>query len=191
MRQLQFWSQLLIVLVLAGCSAKGDTPSEQRNSILQMRQETLSALYGQKPAIRQEVSRAKGYAVFSNLNNNLFLLSAGSGYGVLRDNRTGRDTYMKMATAGFGVGLGIKQFKALIIFNETAALDRFITSGFDAGAQADLAAKAADDGKVVVSEAANADFQRVKVYQLTEQGLAAQATLQGYKYWPDDDLNGK
>ena len=179
MRQLQFWSQLLIVLVLAGCSAKGDTPSEQRNSILQMRQETLSALYGQKPAIRQEVSRAKGYAVFSNLNNNLFLLSAGSGYGVLRDNRTGRDTYMKMATAGFGVGLGIKQFKAVIIFNETAALDRFITSGFDAGAQADLAAKAADDGKVVVSEAANADFQRVKVYQLTEQGLAAQATLQG------------
>ena len=78
----------------------------------------------------------------------------------------------------------------LIIFNDAAALDRFITTGFDASAQADLAAKSAEDGKVVVSEAANADFQKVKMYQLTEQGLAAQATMQGYKYWPDDELNG-
>ena len=45
------------------------------------------------------------------------------------------------------------------------------------------------DGKVVVSEAANADFQKVKMYQLTEQGVVVQATMQGYKYWPDDELN--
>ncbi|MNE19538.1 hypothetical protein D3C80_1126250 [compost metagenome] len=97
---------------------------------------------------------------------------------------------MKMATAGMGIGMGIKKFQAVIIFNDAAALDRFITTGFDASAQADLAAKSAEDGKVVVSEAANADFQKVKMYQLTEQGLAAQATMQGYKYWPDDALNG-
>ena len=29
----------------------------------------------------------------------------------------------------------------------------------------------------------------VKVYQLTETGLALQATLQGTKYWRDGDLN--
>ena len=141
-------------------------------------------------ASRQEVARSKGYAVFTNVNNNLLVLSAGSGYGVLRDNRTGRDTYMKMATAGMGIGMGIKKFQAVIIFNDAAALDRFITTGFDASAQADLAAKSAEDGKVVVSEAANADFQKVKMYQLTEKGVAVQATMQGYKYWPDDDLNG-
>ena len=183
------WIQMLAVLLLVGCAAKGDTPAEQRNSILQMRQQALSTLYGQDPNIRQEVTRSRGYAVFTNVNNNLLLLSAGSGYGVLRDNRTGRDTYMKMATAGMGIGMGIKKFQALIIFNDVAALDRFITTGFDASAQADLAAKSADDGKVVVSEAANADFQKVKMYQLTEQGVAVQATMQGYKYWPDDELN--
>lgn len=186
---MRLWTHILAVLLLVGC-AKGDTPAEQRNHIQLMRQQTLSTLYAQDGSTRQEVARSKGYAVFTNVNNNLLVLSAGSGYGVLRDNRTGRDTYMKMATAGMGIGMGIKKFQAVIIFNDAAALDRFITTGFDASAQADLAAKSADDGKVVVSEAANADFQKVKMYQLTEQGLAAQATMQGYKYWPDDELNG-
>ncbi|MEG0007474.1 MAG: hypothetical protein RR721_20410 [Aeromonas sp.] len=191
MRHMRLWGQILAVLLLFGCAAKGDTPAQQRNTILQMREQALSTLYGKAPDIKREVARSKGYAVFSNVNNNLLLLSAGSGYGVLKDNRTGRDTYMKMATAGFGVGMGIKKFQALIIFNDVTALDRFITTGFDASAQADVAAKSADDGKVVVSEAANADFQKVKMYQLTEQGVAVQATMQGYKYWPDDELNGK
>ena len=29
----------------------------------------------------------------------------------------------------------------------------------------------------------------VKLFQLTESGLALQATIQGTKYWKDDDLN--
>ncbi len=29
----------------------------------------------------------------------------------------------------------------------------------------------------------------VTVYQMTEKGLALQVTLQGTKYWQDDDLN--
>ncbi|MCS3454601.1 lipid-binding SYLF domain-containing protein [Aeromonas rivuli] len=188
---MRLWIHIVAVLLLVGCAAKGDTPAEQRSNIQQMRQQTLATLYGQDAGIRQEVAKSKGYAVFTNVNNNLLVLSAGSGYGVLHDNRTGRDTYMRMATAGMGIGMGIKKFQALIIFNDVTALDRFITTGFDASAQADLAAKSADDGKVVVSEAANADFQKVKMYQLTEQGVAVQATMQGYKYWPDDDLNGK
>ncbi|MEB6608003.1 MULTISPECIES: lipid-binding SYLF domain-containing protein [Aeromonas] len=190
MGQMRLWGQILAVLLLVGCAAKGDTPAQQRNTILQMRQQTLSTMYGQDPGIKQEVARAKGYAVFANVNNNLLVISTGTGYGVLRDHRTGRDTYMKMASAGFGVGMGIKKFQALIIFNDAAALDRFVTTGFDASAQADLAAKSAEDGKVVVSEAANADFQKVKMYQITEKGVAVQATMQGYKYWPDDELNG-
>ena len=32
-------------------------------------------------------------------------------------------------------------------------------------------------------------MQGVSVYQLTDQGLALQATLQGTKYWQDDKLN--
>ncbi len=32
---------------------------------------------------------------------------------------------------------------------------------------------------------------KVSVYEMTEKGLAAQAMLNGYKYWPDDDLNKK
>ena len=88
------------------------------------------------------------------------------------------------------VGEGVACLPVEADITDAAALDRFVTTGFDASAQADLAAKSAEDGKVVVSEAANADFQKVKMYQITEKGVAVQATMQGYKYWPDDELNG-
>lgn len=39
-----------------------------------------------------------------------YFVSGGNGYGVTRDNRSGKDTYMKMASVGLGLGLGIKDF---------------------------------------------------------------------------------
>jgi hypothetical protein len=41
------------------------------------------------------------------------------------------------------------------------------------------------------AEGAATLVQGVTVYQLTDQGLALQATLQGTKYWKNDDLNPK
>jgi len=32
-------------------------------------------------------------------------------------------------------------------------------------------------------------MKNVTVYQMTDKGVALQATLQGTKYWKDDDLN--
>ncbi|HBW3176864.1 TPA: hypothetical protein RRW65_004346 [Klebsiella pneumoniae] len=32
-------------------------------------------------------------------------------------------------------------------------------------------------------------LSKVNVYHLTEKGLAAQATINGYKYWPDAALD--
>jgi hypothetical protein len=64
---------------------------------------------------------------------------------------------------------------------------RFVNEGWDFSGQADAAAKAGTDG-AEFSEAVDV-MPGVKVYQLTENGLALQATLQGTKYWADDDLN--
>ena len=45
---------------------------------------------------------SKGYAVFSNMGVNLFLVSTQRGGGILRDNRNNDDIYMKMFSAGGG-----------------------------------------------------------------------------------------
>ncbi|KUE80911.1 hypothetical protein [Aeromonas schubertii] len=182
---------LLMILLLAGCAAKGETPAQKRSYVQQMRQEALSEFYREKPELRREVSAAQGYALFSSFNNNLLLVSAGSGFGVVRDNRTGKDTYMRMAMAGVGLGFGIKDFRALILFQDRVALQRFLESGWEAGGQADVAARSDDKGAAIISEAASADLKGVRVYQMTKHGIALQATAQGYKYWPDDELNGR
>ena len=178
------------VLLLVGCAAKRQYQAQQRNTILQMRQQTLSTMYGQ---IRGSSRRwpELGLRRLRQREQQPAGDQHGTGYGVLRDHRTGRDTYMKMASAGFRGGMGIKKFQAPDHLQRCGGAGSLRHHRLRRQrAQADLAAKSAEDGKVVVSEAANADFQKVKMYQITERGGGAGHHAQGYKYWPDDELNG-
>ena len=65
-------------------------------------------------------------------------------------------------------------------------LNHFVTSGWNFGGQADAAAKAGDKGGAVGAEG---NVGAMTIYQLMKNGLALQATVQGTKYWKDDELN--
>lgn len=180
-------SSVLLLLFLASCTATGmtrGTPSERRQAIQDMRQEVLTELYSVKPDTRAQISSASGYAVFSNANINLILASFGGGIGVVRSN--GSDTYMRMGEVGIGIGAGVKDFRAIFVFHNTDALERFMDVGISVGGQADAAAQAGDLGGSVSGEAI---LDNVTVYQLTQSGLALQATIKGTRYWQDADLN--
>ena len=177
---------LLLGLLIVATPALADAEKE-REEIRKMSQEVLERLYGEQPETRQLVKSAVGYAVFSNVGVNVIFFSAGGGSGIVHDNRTGEDTFMSMGTAGVGLGIGVKDFRAVFMFHSEHALDSFIDSGWDFSTQADAAAKTSDAG-AEGSTAASA-IQGVSVYQLTEAGLALQATLQGTKYWKNDKLN--
>lgn len=161
--------------------------AEDRADIYDMRNRTLQRLYKEEPGARTDIAQAEGYAVFSSGGVNLVLLSAAYGSGVVHDNKTGKDTFMQMASGGLGIGLGIKDYRLVFVFRTRKALDRFVEYGWDFSGQADVAAKTGPKGGEL-SEAAAA-MPGVKVYQLTESGLALQATLQGTKYWRDKSLN--
>ena len=187
---------LVAMTALAGCSAQGDTASQQRASIQKMRNETLNKLYTLQPEARSDIQHAKGYAVFANNSSKILLFGFGSGYGVVRDKATGKDTYMKMAQGGAGLGMGIKQQRTVLVFHDKAALETFIRQGYMVGADANAAAKYDDKGIApiaastsgVASDTASLP-SKVNVYDLTEKGLAAQAMINGYKYWPDAALD--
>lgn len=173
----------------AGVVCAADSVAEQRAEIQKMRSTTLERLYKVHPAARSEVQKAAGYAVFSNVGINLILLSAAGGSGVAHDNRSGQDTYMRMVSGGFGIGLGVKDFRGVFVFSTTDKLHQFVNSGWEASAQADAAAKAGSKGGAVAGAITVAPG--VSLYQLTENGLALQATIQGTKYFKNDDLNAK
>ena len=189
---------LIAALAIAGCSAKGDTASQQRSAIQQMRIDTLMKLYKVHPEARSEILKSKGYAVFSNNSSKILLFGFGSGYGVVKDLRSGKDTYMKMAQAGAGLGMGVKQQRTVLVFKDSKALSDFIKNGYIVGADANAAAKYDDKGLPALGASASAVApdnvavpKPVGVYELTEKGLAAQAMVNGYKYWPDEALNSK
>ena len=175
------------VILLSGCmSPSGDTAGEKRQAVHKMRSETLAQLYKVHPRAKAQIGRSVGYGVFRNIGTNLFLLSTASGYGVVHDKKAGNDVYMKMYSIGIGPGIGVKMFRGVFVFTSRKALRGFVEDGWNASAQLDAAAKVGDLGKAWAGAVDVAPG--IKLYQLTQHGLALQATIQGTKFWKDDEL---
>lgn len=174
-------------LVSACMSPEGANVTAKRQDARQMRSDTLAKLYRIHPQARKQIAQAEGYGVFSNVGVNLILLSAGNGWGIVRNTRSGKDIYMKMVSAGIGFGLGVKDFRGVFVFTSRDALRRFTEHGWDASAQADAAAKSGNKGDAFAGALDVAPG--IKLYQITEHGLALQATIQGTKYWRDKSLD--
>lgn len=187
MRSLISVFTVLTLLALTGCASMGEgSKASKRQAIHAVQGKTLSQLYKQKPDTQAQIENAQGYAVFSNANVNLLFVSAGTGYGIVNNNQSGERTYMNMAEGGVGLGLGVKDYRLIIVFHSQDAITSFVENGWTFGGNADAAAKAADKGKSVQTEAYYGDLT---VYTLTESGLALQATVKGTKFWPDPELN--
>ena len=185
---LKLFSVILVVGLVASCtSPQGDNVAGKKKAVQDMRRDTLAKLYQIHPDARERISKSVGYAVFSNVGINLIFVSAGNGWGVVRDNRNRKDVYMKMASAGLGIGLGAKDFRGVFVFTERGALSQFVEDGWDASGQADAAAKSGKKGGAFAGAIDVAPG--IWLYQITEHGLALQATVQGTKYWKDDELN--
>ncbi|MCF3651449.1 hypothetical protein [Synoicihabitans lomoniglobus] len=159
---------------------------EQRDKVRDMRDDVLAELYETKPEAQARIKKAAGYAVFSNVGINVIFASFAGGHGMVVDQR-GHETFMKMGSAGLGLGLGVKDFRGVFVFYDQAKLNAFVETGWDFSAQADAAAKS--DTKGGQAAFAGNIAEGVEVYQFTKNGLALQATLQGTKYWRDAALN--
>jgi len=187
-RRLQCLLCLCLSLLLAACLApRGDNPAEKRAAIQTMKSDTLSELYRQRPSARDNIARADGYAVFSNVSAHFFWLGGSGGYGVAADSQTGRQVYMKMAQVGVGLGLGVQDVRVVFVFHSRQALQNFIDQGWEFGAQADAAAKAKDKGGAATGEVSIST--EIDVYTLSAAGLLVKANLAGTKYWQDAALN--
>jgi lipid-binding SYLF domain-containing protein len=185
---------LLVTLVGLGspwlASAKemsDEQKSDKRADIRKTADATLQELYKLQPGAKSAIGKAAGYAVFSNFGVKVFLAGGGQGQGLAHDAKTGKDTYMKMAEIQAGLGLGIKKFRLVWVFQNRSDLDAFINAGWELGAQANLTAQAGEQGGGLAG--AISVKPGVYLYQLTDDGLSAELTVKGTKYYKNDDLN--
>ena len=201
---------LMATPALALFGPKGETVDEKRTTVRNDRREILQDLYADQPELKHKVSAAAGYATFSTVNIHLLLVSTANGHGVVIDNSTGKETFMRMASLGGGLGAGVKDFRALFIFNDRKTMDEFIEHGWQFGGQADAALKSGDKGLALgESMSVSTDLEEggvdagvsgglgsvtksktaIEIYQITDAGVALQASISGTKYWKYKSLN--
>jgi lipid-binding SYLF domain-containing protein len=181
----------LIAWVVAGATAASAVSENDKTKaqaeVQKMARETLDGLYRAQPGAKAAVAKSAGYAVFSNFGMKIFFAGGGKGEGVAIDNKTKKATYMKMVEAQAGLGMGAKKFKLVWVFDSQKDFSKFVNSGYELGGQASAAAKKGAQGGAYAG--AVSVSPGVWLYQITDEGLAAEITAKGTKYYKDRDLN--
>jgi len=177
-------------LLLLGSPAFAQDDSalvQKRNEVREMVHDSLAALFEVAPGARVAVERAAGFGVFSTFGLKIFFAGGTTGKGVVINNFTHRNTFMKMAQVQAGLGFGIKKDRLIFLFETQRALSDFINQGWEFGGQMSAAAMVADKGGMFAG--AVSVSPGVYLYQLTETGLSASITVGGTKFFKDNDLN--
>ena len=175
------------VPVVPSWAATEEEIKQEKTEISKIAKETLARLYKLQPTAKKAVSESAGYAVFSNFGTKIFIVGGGGGKGIAVDQKTQKETFMKMVELQAGLGLGIKKFRLVWVFENRKDLTDFINSGWEFGGQTTAAAKLGDEGGAFAG--AMSVSPGVWIYQMTEDGLALELTAKGTKYYKDDDLN--
>jgi lipid-binding SYLF domain-containing protein len=156
--------------------------ASKRAKIDETAEKTLKDVLSENEKAQDLYDKAYGWAAFDNLKI-AFGFSGGGGNGVAVNKHSGERTYMKMGSAGVGIGIGGKKYQVLFLFQDEQTFRNFVDKGWKADAQA--GAQAGGSGA-----AAQTDFVNgIAVYQISDKGLIASADVSGTKYWKNDKLN--
>jgi lipid-binding SYLF domain-containing protein len=176
----------LILPTTSSLSAEESWKSLKRESkrmkIDETAQEALNTLFATSPKAENLFEMSYGWAVFDNLKL-AFGFSGGGGNGVAKVRETGKKTYMKMGTAGIGIGLGVNTYQVVFLFQDSRTFQNFVENGWQADATA--SAVAGQTGAEAKTDFSNG----MAIYQITDTGLMAFADIAGTKYWKNKKLN--
>jgi lipid-binding SYLF domain-containing protein len=154
----------------------------KRAKIDETAQQALDELFTKSVKAETLFEKAYGYAVFDNLKVAV-ILSGGGGNGVAVDKESGERTYMKMGTAGIGLGLGGQTYQVVMFFQDKGTFLNFVENGWQADAGVTAAAG---------TEGVNPSVGFVNglaIFKITDTGLMANADVAGTKYWKNKKLN--
>ena len=178
---------LASAIISTGCiGPQGKTPAEKRANAEIMRAEALEIFFSKQPDLRSKIDSAPGYGVFSGIGTHTIILSTGQGYGIIHDNATGEDFYMRALKLGAGLGAGVSGIYAVVVFHDAKTMNDIITDGWVVTGKGDAAAKvgdAGDAGSGVIT------LPGMSIYRFTKNGVMLSGAIEGAKLWPDKELN--
>jgi lipid-binding SYLF domain-containing protein len=187
MKILKFLSlaALAMSFLAGGAYAKDDKATKQAE-VQKKTQAALERFYKAKPELKDATAKAPGYGIFTTYGFS-FIVGGEGGSGVVHDNKTKHNTYMKVGGGSAGLQLGASQTEVLIVFKTAAAMNDFINKGWTAGGSATASAGAgsatAGGGK------GEAEMGDAATYTMTKNGLEVGLAAGVSKFWKDKDLN--
>jgi lipid-binding SYLF domain-containing protein len=140
----------------------------------------LDKLLKENPKAKELYDKAYGWAAFDNLKIAVGI-SGGGGKGVAVAKKSGKRTYMSMASGGVGLSLGEQKYQVVFLFVDSHSFNRFVKNGWEATAAAGAAA-----GKGSGSQ--TGFVNGMAAYQIDAKGLMASADISGTKYTVDKEL---
>lgn len=186
MKLTKFLALGALSLSLVAGSALAATKAEKQAEALKATAAALERFKAKQPDLKATLAKAPGYAVFTTYGVS-FIIGGSGGTGVVHNNKTKKNTFMKLGGASAGFQLGAVENDVLVVFNTAKAMDGFITKGWDVtgGVSAGAAASGAGGGGGQ-GASATGDMQ---TFTLTKNGLEAGLSIGGVKAWKDADLN--
>jgi lipid-binding SYLF domain-containing protein len=134
------------LILLSALTVLAKSKQEKQAEARKKADATLQRLYKAKPSAQAAVKSAAGYAVFNSGGAKILVAGAGRGSGIAVDKASKQVTYMKMREIQAGLGMGVKKFSTIFVFETKDALNKFINSGWEFGGQSTAAAKTGDSG---------------------------------------------
>lgn len=175
-----------LMLSFAAGSAFAATKAEKQAEVVKATSTSLEKFYKFKPELKAAVAKAPGYAIFTTYGVS-FIFGGAGGTGMVHDNKTQKNTYMKLASASVGAQIGAAENDILVVFKTPAAMSDFITNGW--GAQGGVAATAGAGGKSAGGGVSGSATDVSDSFTLTQNGVTAGVAIAGVKAWKDDELN--
>jgi lipid-binding SYLF domain-containing protein len=173
-------------LSLLAIAAWADDKAAKQAEVVKSTQAAMERFYKAKPELKAAVGKAPGYGIFTTYGVS-FLLGGSGGTGLVHDNHTRKNTFMKVAEASAGLQLGASQTELLIVFKTPAAMTRFVDKGWEVTNTATASAGAS--GAMAGGGKGETGMQDAETYTLTKNGLEAGLAVGGSKFWKDKDLN--
>ena len=176
----------VLSLSLLASGAVAQDKATKQAEVIKSTQATLERFYKEKPDLKAAVEKAPGFGVFTTYGVS-FLIGGSGGTGLVRDNKTKKNTFMNVGGASAGLQLGASQTELLIVFKTAAAMNKFIESGWEAAGG--VTASAGASGATAGGGKGQTTMEGAETYTLTKTGLEAGLAVGGAKFWKDKDLN--
>lgn len=179
-----------VMMVLCAGTVFAKSVEEKRTETREKAETTLQELYERQSGARYEVENSHAYAVFFNTGIKVGILGSSHGRGVAYNNVTGEECFMNMKELSAGLGLGVKEYSLVFIFENQDVWEHFTSGDWTCGGgTASAGATDGESGGGIEGAVKLADG--IWVYQMTTKGITLEASLNGTKFTRDKKLNGE